>query len=132
MAILEEARGKAFLDKCKGVATILAAITALVLGILNWFKDVRDPRVKVGYQELAKQVENLSGDTQKLSKVVRQQAEEISTIQNWIIRESAAIGALPGSSVTKILKSTKMSRLPITAPPARKPVAWDVLQGLQK
>lgn len=118
----------AFFMKCKGIAVVVAAVSGLILGLLNWFKEVRDPNVKVGYQELAKQVENVSGDVQKLAATVRVQAEEISTIQNWIINERDKRGALPGPAVTKILKTIKAAKPAPPAPPTRKPAPWTQVQ----
>lgn len=128
MAQLIEAQGNAFFAKCKGAAVLITALTGLVLGILNWFKEVRDPNVKIGYQELAKQVEGLSRDVQTLASSMRTQAEEISTIQNWIIKERDVRGALPGPAVTKILKAVKVNKPLPPAPPPRKPARWDQLQ----
>lgn len=129
MAQLIEAQGNAFLAKCKGIAAIISVVTALVLGVLNWFKDAKDPRVKVGYQELSKQLEGLSGDIQKLAATARTQGEEISTIQNWIINEKDRRGAEPGPAAKKILKSVKTAKPPaMPAPPSRKPATWDQVQ----
>lgn len=128
MAKLIEAESNAFFLKCKGIAVLLAAVSGLVLGILNWFKETRDPNVKAGYQELAKQVEGLSGDVQNLATVVRVQAEEISTIQNWIINERGKSNEKPGPAAAKILRTVKMARPVTPAPPARKPAPWTQVQ----
>lgn len=127
MAKLIEAESNAFFVKCKGIAVILAAISGLTLGILNWFKEVRDPIAKSGYQETSQQMEKLSLDLRKLADVVRQQAEEINTIQNWIINERDKRGALPSPTMVKIVKQTK-ARLTVVAPPVRKPEPWEGLQ----
>jgi len=127
MAEMIEATGKAFFMKCKGVAVVLTAITALVLGVLNWFKETRDPTVKVSYQELSKQVEGLSGDIQKLAATVRTQAEEISTIQNWIITERNRNSTQPGPATLKIMKMVKSAKEP-PAPPPRAPAPWIQVQ----
>jgi hypothetical protein len=146
MAEMIEAQGNAFFAKCKGAAVIITALTGLVLGVLNWFKDVRDPRVKVGYEELSKQVVGLSSDVQKLATAVRLQAEEISTIQNWIISEQhkpappvrpirpgtgpGTDAARPSPEVAKIMKSVKAAKAakPAPAPPTRKPASWEQVQ----
>jgi uncharacterized protein YsxB (DUF464 family) len=122
MAKLIEAEGNAFFVKCKGIAVVLAAISGLTLGVLNWFKETRDPNVKVSYQELAKQVEGLSGDVQRLAKALRQQADEIATIQNWILDAANR----PSRPVAIVAPTGRPSSMP--APPSRKPPTWDKLQ----
>lgn len=128
MAQLIEAQGNAFFTKCKGYAVLITALTGLVLGVLNWFKEVRDPRVKTGYQELAKQVESLSGDVQKLATAVRTQGEEVAAIQNWIITERDKRSAAPGPAVAKIMKTVKARKPTPPPPPSRKPATWDKVQ----
>ena len=127
--MLEEAKGKAFLDKCKGIAAVLAVLVSLVIGVLNWFKETRDPKAKAGYQETSQQMEKLSLDLRKLSDVVRQQAEEINTIQNWIISDRDKHGVLPSPAMVKIVKQTKVGlSVKATPPPIRKPVKWEALR----
>ena len=128
MAQLIEAQGNAFFAKCKGAAVIITALTGLTLGVLNWFKDTRDPRVKVGYQELAKQVENLSGDVQKLATSIKTQGEEIAAVQNWIIVERDKRTAVPSPAVAKIMKTVKARKPEPPMPPPRKPASWEHLQ----
>lgn len=130
MAQMIEAQGKAFFMKCKGAALLITAVSGLVLGLLNWFKEVRDPRVKTAYQELSKSVENLSNDTRKLTDLVRQQGEEISTLQNWVIHERDRRNAAPSATMLRIQAQTK-SRPKITLPPVRKPEAWDQVQKVR-
>lgn len=143
-----EIKSKAFLAKCRGAALIIGALSALILGVLNWFREARDPRVKVTYEELSKQVVGLSGDMQKLAATLRTQAEEISTIQNWIISEQSkpkpppvrpgrvgsptgagggVAAAKPGPDVAKMIKSMKAAK-PAPAPPHRAPPSWDKVQ----
>lgn len=116
-----------FIVRCKGVAIVLAALSGLILGILNWFKEVRDPRAKVGYQELAKQVENLSLDLKKTADTFKQQGEEIATVQNWIIYERDRRGTPLSAAVIKIQKQTKV-RPKSAPPPVRTPKRWENLR----
>lgn len=126
MAEMIEAKGNAFFLKCKGVAVIVAAISGLVLGVLNWFKETRDPKAKSGYEEVAKQVESMSEDIKKLSAVAKQQAEQISTIQNWIISEGSR-RATPSPTLNKIERQVVTApKLP--APPIRRLKPWSGLQ----
>jgi len=115
-----------FLLHCKGIAVVIAAVSGLTLGVLNWFKEVHDPRAKVGYQESAKQVEALSRDVRTLVNTVQQQAEEISTIQNWIIYERDRRGAQPSPTLLKLQKQ-KLSRPHVAQPPIRRLNTWDAL-----
>jgi len=123
----DNAANNTFVMRCKGIAVVLAALSGLLLGILNWFKEVRDPRAKVGYQELAKQVENLSLDLKKTTDILKQQGDEIATVQNWIIYERDRRGTSPSAAITKIQKQTKV-RTKSAPPPMRTPKRWENLQ----
>lgn len=126
MAEMIEATGKAFFMKCKGIAVVVAAVSGLVLGVLNWFKETRDPKAKSGYEEVAKQVESMSEDVKKLSAVAKQQAEQISTVQNWIISEGSRRTA-PSPTLNKIEQQVvSVPKLP--APPIRKLKPWEGLR----
>lgn len=131
MAIQTEAKGNTFFLWCRGIAVVLAAVSGLVLGLLNWFKEVRDPRAKVGYQEIAKQLEALSSDLRKLADTTHRQGEEIATIQNWIINERDKRGVQPSSTLIKMHKQV-LSRAKVVQPPARKLEAWEGLPVQQQ
>lgn len=129
-AILEEAKGKAFLSKCKGIATVIAAVSALILGTLNWFKEARDPRVQAGYSELAKQVEALSKDVRVLAELQKRDQEAVTAIQNWILYERTPHGAAPTSSISRMRDQLK-AQPEIKLPPVRRLMPLDGLMMQQ-
>jgi hypothetical protein len=87
MLELEESRGKAVWLKCKGAAVVITALTGLIFGIINHFKEIRDPRVSLSHQELAKKVELVSRDLKNVSSVVEDQQEETRLILKYVLRD---------------------------------------------
>lgn len=128
MAQQIEAQGNAFLARCKGYGIILTAVTGLALGILNHFREVRDPRVKTSYEEVARVSEGVSKDIRALADTVRQQQEAINNIQNYLLSEKRT-PTQPPTPKTKLKPPAKME---LRAPPIRRPMKWDKLtqQGL--
>lgn len=110
-----------FLQKCKGAAIILTAVTGLALGILNHFKETRDPRLKPGYQELGDQVVLLSKDIQRLSQELIHHQEEIGMLQQLVLY---SLGETKGSHAVKAMAEVRRVQKKgkvLVMPPARKP-----------
>lgn len=120
MAELIEAQGKSFWFKCKGYAVIITALTGLVLGILNHFREVRDPRVKASYQELSKQMELVSKDVKNVAAIVQNQQQEIQTLMQYILRYKAPQNEPEAKEVIKKIMEKKLKAVIPPAPPVRK------------
>jgi hypothetical protein len=124
MAQLVEAEGRAFFHKAKGIAVVVTAVSGLIIGILGFMRDTRDPRARAGYEETADKVTTLSHDVQKLAETVKQQATEISTLQNWVLNRHA--GGVSVAPLAKIM-TQQIARPRVTVPPKRAPKSWDAL-----
>lgn len=120
-------RSEDILNKCKAAAVIIAAVSGFVLGVLNWFKETKDPKAKAGYSELAQQVEGLAKDVQHLTETVKTQQDQLRDLQQWILYDSQRRGATVEGSEKKILKSFKTQK-PVPMPAPRKPPKWEALQ----
>lgn len=120
MAELIEAQGKSFWFKCKGAAVIITAVTGLVLGVLNHFREVRDPRVKASYQELSQQLELVSKDVKNVAATVQNQQQEIQVLMQYILRYKAPLNEPEAKDVIKKLFEKKMKATAPPAPPVRK------------
>jgi hypothetical protein len=124
MAQLIEAQGNATLAKCKGAAVIITAVTGLVLGVLNHFREVRDPRVKDSYTELSKQVQLVSKDVQKLDEAMRHQQEQIDALMGYALQSKA--DEVKVAAAKTRLKAVVVHRPQAPAkPPLRSPESWN-------
>lgn len=117
------------LNRCKGAAVIITACAGLLLGVLNWFKEVRDPKAKAGYQEVTKQVDDVNKDMHSLADTVKAQQEMISALQQWILFQKVQQVAAPiENKIRKAFSAPKRVAMP--APRAKAP-KWDALQSAE-
>lgn len=123
---IEEPKTKAsiFLSRCKGVALVLTAVSALVLGIISQVRE--DPKMKAGYLETAKQIEALSKDTHYLAETVRWQQDQIATIQSWILNTSSRRSTFDPESAKILLQRVRFRAPP--KPPIRKAEPWTAVR----
>jgi hypothetical protein len=122
MAAAIEAKGNAFLTKCKGIAVVITAVGGLVIGLLSYFKESKDPRVKVSYEELSKSINDLSRDFKALSDAARLQQQQIADIQNFLLYHRDHAPAAAAAAAKRLIKP-RTSAIPKAAPRALK--KWD-------
>jgi hypothetical protein len=136
MAIIEaagkaaEARGRAFLNKAKGLAVVMTAISGLAIGILSYLKDTRDPKVKAGYTETSDRIVEISRDIHRLTEIVRQQASEIQTLQNWVISQQSGGSSGPLAKITASVITQQVLRPRVPTPTRRAPRPWATLPAV--
>jgi hypothetical protein len=135
------------LAKIKWVVTAAGAVVALILSIITQLKEVRDPRTKPAYTELAKQVEQVSKDLQTSTTRLE---SEVSAIKIYSLgyldglkQMQAALpppksGSTQKEQLQKVIDSVKQFKklepqaTPKALTPLRRPKPWDSIEAVKK
>jgi len=107
-----------FALRLKSLATVIAAVTALLVALSGFFKKPEEPAAKASYTELAEAVKNVSESTAKNhDDIVALQAY----IDGYLKAQEEEVAATIPSSTPVSTKVASRPRAPKPLPPSMSP-----------